>query len=70
LRFCMESSKCGKRVLRKEGERYDERNIISAVKWGWWWCYGLGMFLKRRFWAFRNYRNRFCRPRSTHQYFS
>ncbi|KAG1457340.1 hypothetical protein G6F46_007315 [Rhizopus delemar] len=27
-------SKRGKRVLRKEGERYDERNIISTVKWG------------------------------------
>ncbi len=22
-----------KRVLRKEGERYDERNIVSIVKW-------------------------------------
>ncbi|KAG1051588.1 hypothetical protein G6F43_006218 [Rhizopus delemar] len=32
-RFCVEDSKCGKRVLKKEGERYDERNIISTVKW-------------------------------------
>ncbi|EIE86775.1 hypothetical protein RO3G_11486 [Rhizopus delemar RA 99-880] len=33
-RFCVEGSKRGKRVLRKKGERYDERNIISTVKWG------------------------------------
>ncbi|KAG1452906.1 hypothetical protein G6F46_009499 [Rhizopus delemar] len=29
-----EGSKRGKRVLRKEEERYDERNIIPTVKWG------------------------------------
>src|SRR6478735_9302651 len=50
LRFCMESSKRGKRVLRKEGERYDERNIVSTIKWGLECCYGLG----RRFRTFRN----------------
>jgi hypothetical protein len=31
--FCMDSSKRGKRVLRKKGERYGERNIASTVKW-------------------------------------
>jgi hypothetical protein len=29
----VEGNKCGKRVLRKEGERYEERNIASTVKW-------------------------------------
>ncbi|KAG1600267.1 hypothetical protein G6F47_004757 [Rhizopus delemar] len=33
-RFCVEGSKRGKRVLRKEGERYDKRDIISTAKWG------------------------------------
>jgi hypothetical protein len=50
LRFCAEGSKRGKRVLRKEGERYDERNVVSTVKWGSgstivWGCFwggGLG----------------------------
>jgi transposase len=32
--FCVEGSECGKRVLRKEGKGYDERNIVSTVKWG------------------------------------
>jgi hypothetical protein len=31
-RFCMEGSKCGKRILGKEEERYDEINIVYAVK--------------------------------------
>ncbi|KAG1459297.1 hypothetical protein G6F46_005517 [Rhizopus delemar] len=30
----MGGSKRGKRILRKEGERYDERSIVSTVKWG------------------------------------
>ncbi|KAG1054098.1 hypothetical protein G6F43_003872 [Rhizopus delemar] len=34
LRSCMEGSKRGKRILRKEGNRYDERSIVSTVKWG------------------------------------
>ncbi|KAG1052377.1 hypothetical protein G6F43_005485 [Rhizopus delemar] len=34
LHACMKGSKRRKRVLRKEGGRYDERNIISTVKWG------------------------------------
>ncbi|KAG1451103.1 hypothetical protein G6F46_010265 [Rhizopus delemar] len=34
LRSCMEGSKRGKRILRKEGNRYDERSILSTVKWG------------------------------------
>ncbi|EIE88863.1 hypothetical protein RO3G_13574 [Rhizopus delemar RA 99-880] len=34
LRFYVEGSNRGKRVLRKEGEHYDERNIISTVKCG------------------------------------
>jgi hypothetical protein len=29
----MEGSKRGKRVLRKEAERDEERNIASTVKW-------------------------------------
>ncbi|KAG1048184.1 hypothetical protein G6F43_009407 [Rhizopus delemar] len=33
-RFCVKGSKRGKGVFRKEGEHYDERNIISTVKWG------------------------------------
>ncbi|KAG1454504.1 hypothetical protein G6F55_007572 [Rhizopus delemar] len=48
-RFCVEGSKRGKRVLRKEGERYDERNIIFTVKWGGggamvWGCFRRGGF--------------------------
>ncbi|EIE83944.1 hypothetical protein G6F46_003982 [Rhizopus delemar] len=48
-RFCVEGSKRGKRVLRKEGERYYERNIISTVKWGGggamvWGCFWGGGF--------------------------
>ncbi|KAG1487999.1 hypothetical protein G6F54_012320 [Rhizopus delemar] len=48
-RFCVEGSKRGKRVLRKEGERYDERNIIPTVKWGGggamvWGCFWGGGF--------------------------
>ncbi|KAG1579450.1 hypothetical protein G6F48_011150 [Rhizopus delemar] len=42
-------SKRGKRALRKEGERYDERNIIPTVKWGGggamvWGCFWGGGF--------------------------
>ncbi|KAG0747010.1 hypothetical protein G6F16_006872 [Rhizopus arrhizus] len=45
----MEGSKCGKEVLRKEGERSDERNIVSTVKWGGdgamaWGCFWEGGF--------------------------
>ncbi|EIE79399.1 hypothetical protein G6F55_010671 [Rhizopus delemar] len=48
-RFCTKGSKRGKRVLREEGERYDERNIISTVKWGGggatvWGCFWGGGF--------------------------
>ncbi|KAG1619754.1 hypothetical protein G6F45_011671 [Rhizopus arrhizus] len=48
-RFCVECSKRGKRVLRKEEERYDERNIIPTVKWGGggamvWGCFWGGGF--------------------------
>ncbi|KAG1052857.1 hypothetical protein G6F43_005023 [Rhizopus delemar] len=32
LYFCMKGSRYGKRILRKEGERYDERNIVFTVK--------------------------------------
>ncbi|KAG1540375.1 hypothetical protein G6F47_012045 [Rhizopus delemar] len=47
--FYVEGSKRGKRVLRKEGERYDERNIIPTVKWGGggamvWGCFWGGGF--------------------------
>ncbi|KAG1606992.1 hypothetical protein G6F46_012621 [Rhizopus delemar] len=45
LRFCVEGSKRGKRVLRKEGECYDERNIISTVKWGGGGAMAWGCFL-------------------------
>ncbi|KAG1508503.1 hypothetical protein G6F52_011373 [Rhizopus delemar] len=46
----MEGSKRGKRILRKEGERYDERSIVSTVKcgdgdaivWGYFWGGGFG----------------------------
>ena len=46
----MEGSKRGKRVLRKERERYGERNIASTVKcdgggamvWGCFWGGGFG----------------------------
>ncbi|KAG1450092.1 hypothetical protein G6F46_010624 [Rhizopus delemar] len=44
-RFCVEGSKLRKRVLRKEGERYDERNIIPTVKWGG------GAMVLRCFWG-------------------
>jgi hypothetical protein len=46
----VEGSKRCKRVLRKEGERYDERNIVSTVKWGGgggamvWGCFWGGRF--------------------------
>ncbi|KAG1443034.1 hypothetical protein G6F55_012791 [Rhizopus delemar] len=45
-RFCVEGSKRGKRVLRKEEERYDERNIIFAVKWD-----GGGAMVWEYFWG-------------------
>ena len=32
-RFCVQNSKRDKRILRKEGKRYDERNVVSKVKW-------------------------------------
>ncbi|EIE85997.1 hypothetical protein G6F46_003932 [Rhizopus delemar] len=45
----MKGSKRRNRVLRKEGGRYDERNIISTVKWGGggaigWRCFWKGGF--------------------------
>jgi hypothetical protein len=45
----MEGSKRGKRVLRKEGERYDERNRVCTVKWDGsgamvWGCFWGGGF--------------------------
>ncbi|KAG1151992.1 hypothetical protein G6F37_000681 [Rhizopus arrhizus] len=47
--FCVEGRKRGKRVLRKEGERYDERSIVSTVKWSGsnamvWKCFWEGSF--------------------------
>ncbi|KAG1151636.1 hypothetical protein G6F37_005769 [Rhizopus arrhizus] len=41
-----QGSKRGKRVPRKEGERYDERNIVSTVKWGGGAMSMFGMLLK------------------------
>ncbi|KAG1152287.1 hypothetical protein G6F37_007594 [Rhizopus arrhizus] len=46
----MEGSKRGKRILRKEGERYDERNRVvqssvggrGAMVWGCFWGIGFG----------------------------
>ncbi|KAG0861159.1 hypothetical protein G6F29_006028 [Rhizopus arrhizus] len=48
-RFCVEGSKHGKRAIRKEGERYDERNTVSTVKWDGdgamvWGCFWGGGF--------------------------
>ncbi|KAG1445188.1 hypothetical protein G6F46_012439 [Rhizopus delemar] len=37
LRLCMKGSKRGKRVLKKEGERYDEINMISTIKGFEYW---------------------------------
>ncbi|KAG1457811.1 hypothetical protein G6F46_009052 [Rhizopus delemar] len=48
--FCVEGSNHCKRVLRKEGDRYDERSIVStamcggdgAMVWGYFWGGGFG----------------------------
>ncbi|EIE82733.1 hypothetical protein G6F46_000178 [Rhizopus delemar] len=43
--FCMKGSRCGKRILRKERDRYEERSIVSTVKWE-----GSGAMVWRCFW--------------------